>query len=581
MTTATAKRGTKKAKSETKNGSSETAPQEPIVLGKVPKGKYAVIEISLIDDPPGEADRMPRPGDEERIAETARSLREVGQLQPIMVEESAAKAGRYVRVFGRRRLAAARINKAETIGAIVVPPLEPDVRRTIVAVENIQRQDLSPAEEHLAVAELLELVAIDAALSVGGNIKTGIHGRAMSAAEAAALRQEATQSDKGRRHVAAISHDLLLDHRVRGRACEIVAAMLAKSPTWVRDRMYVGRFEAPARALILAGKLPIVHAREIAKVADPVIRAELAENFAIGGIHATADEAGQLEDLRGLVSERLFNLKVVPWKLAAAFADCPPCDGCPSNSATNPGLFDHGGEVSAEMRGGVGMGLQEEGKKLDAVCTDHRCYAKKQRATTAAVATAAKKVLEKEDVSPRTIAFVNPKAISDKVEARKELAGHNDGRAGKVGKKPSGKELAKRARAEAEGAWLKVMRERAEKIVEEVEKLIDKKPGSRAIFTLFQSTRIYDEASRGWNLKKAQKAIKGTLFTRLLKAAANPSWKSVGEIEKHLYAAESIETYSAATSGFVDAIAKAFGVKCPAAPKVEEFIKAKNGGEEE
>ena len=58
--------------------------------------------------------------------------------------------------------------------------------------------------------------------------------------------------------------------------------MLAKSPTWVRDRMYVGRLGDKGRVLVLTGKLPLAHAREIAKVADPDLREDMALDYAAG-----------------------------------------------------------------------------------------------------------------------------------------------------------------------------------------------------------------------------------------------------------------------------------------------------------
>ena len=187
---ATAKSATAKTAAKTP-GAPPTPPElaGPPLLGRVPKGELRELPISSIVDPPGTPDRLERPGDQERIAETARSLREVGQLQPIMVEQSAnpEQPGRFVRVFGRRRLAAARLNKAETILAIVVPPLDSEVRRTIGAVENIQRQDLTPSEEHLAVWELLELSAIDAAVRVRATMPGGRISRSL----------RSTSSDEG------------------------------------------------------------------------------------------------------------------------------------------------------------------------------------------------------------------------------------------------------------------------------------------------------------------------------------------------------------------------------------------------
>jgi cell division protein FtsW (lipid II flippase) len=89
----------------------------------------------------------------------------------------------------------------------------------------------------------------------------------------------------------------------------LVAAMLAKSLTWVRDRMYIGRLDGDGRALVLAGKLPLIHAQEIARVADPKIRAEL-EDFhpvlvLVVPINGALVVVGGLGHLRQVFVERL------------------------------------------------------------------------------------------------------------------------------------------------------------------------------------------------------------------------------------------------------------------------------------
>jgi len=416
-----------------KPAKSEPAPtpapaEPPPVLGVVPKGVLKEIRLKSITDPEGEPDRLPRPGDADRIAETARSLREVGQLQPIMVEEVGDEE--YVRVFGRRRLAAARLNQEldggwrDTIMAIVVPRLAPDVRRTIVAVENIQRQDLTPAEEHLAVAELLELQAFEAAIQLGVPAPVGMDiGRPMTREIADRLvnRANAEMTKKNARL-------LLQDHKVRARACDIVAAMLAKAPTWVRDRMYVGRLDDKARAAMLQDKLPLMHAREIAKVADPDLRSELAISFAAGGEDSVSDvEAGEFEKLRRAVGENLLSLKVIPWRLDVPFASQPACDGCQHNSIAQPGLFDHGGEVSAKMVGGRGV-WSKEATPADlgaGVCTKPSCYAIKLRASKAAVAAAAKRIVDggRKKQDAKVPEFVAEKELEAKVRGRREMRG--------------------------------------------------------------------------------------------------------------------------------------------------------------
>lgn len=418
-----------KSTKSSKPAPSSAPPAEPTVLGVVPKGELREIPLDSIGDPPGTPDRIARPGDDERIAEMARSLREVGQLQPIMVEEAPSPASpKFIRVFGRRRLAAARFNQKHhggkgTILAIVVPPLAADVRRTIVAVENVQRQDLTPAEEHIAVYELLELQALTAAVQL--RISLAPHCGAYSG-KLIDERIAEDLSDASPQLQAAARHDMLLDHRVKARACELVAAMLAKTPVWVRDRMYVGRLGEKSRRLVLEGKLPLAHAREIAKVADPEIREDLARSFAAGGDESISDlEPGHLEDLQDEVRSRVFNLKVVPWRLDAPVGKLPACQGCPHNSATNPGLFEHGGEVSDTMVGGVGRRDWTGRSPRDlpgAVCTMHTCYGEKLRATNGAIGAAAKRIVDggKKPSEAKVPGFIDPAALDKKVRARRE-----------------------------------------------------------------------------------------------------------------------------------------------------------------
>lgn len=401
----------------------DTTPPVTVSMGIVPKGELREIELDLIDEPAGESDRMPRPGDQEAIAETARSMREVGQLQAIMVERREHESTtRYTRVFGRRRIMAARLNNAKTILARVVDPLPPELRRTIVAVENIQRQNLSPAEEHLAVAELLELQALNAAAAVNASVPTGQDlGKSVTPDLARSI--EATYTEL---NLLTLRNNLLANPKVRRHAAEMVAAMLAKSLTWVRDRMYIGRLDGDGRALVLAGKLPLIHAQEIARVADPKIRAELARSYAAGGECSLSDvEPGSLADLRDEVRRRIFALEIVPWKLSLRVGEFRPCEGCPHNSESSPGLFSGDKiEASKQMVGGMGVyAMPTSGP----VCTLHSCYAGKLRITKDAVSAAAKRIVDQErdpKKEPGVVAaFVSDKALKDKIKQRKEYSG--------------------------------------------------------------------------------------------------------------------------------------------------------------
>lgn len=524
----------------------------PIVLGIIPKGELREVALDLIVEPKGQPDRVARPDDDAKIAELARSLREVGQLQPIMVEELVD--GRLCRVFGRRRLAAARLNQDKTILARVIPPLADDVRRTIVAIENMQRQDLTPAEEHLAVGELLELVALEAAVQYGKEIGAGI----------IIDPRLATEYRKGpKTDLAEIVAAVLRSPGARSLAVDIVAAMLAKSRQWVLDRLYVSRLGPKAQLLIRDGKLPLPHAREISKVADPAMRESLAEDYAAGGEESRSNvEAGDLEDLRDKVSQNLFSLKQVGWRLDVPFADKPACDGCPHNSLSNPGLFD-GTDlgVSSQVRQGQGMGFYGDEKRAEklhekGVCTLHSCFIHKTAAVKGPVATAAKTIAD--GGKPQLKPWINPDAVSAKVKERKERAGSRPKSTSSAKKADPTKEEAKRKHEEAKEQW-------AQKFMAEVGKTIEANPIACAYLAMHRLV------SNGYQLKveAVQAAMKANRHTLL---------SMVDAIVEKKHAPHDMPTYSRYYGDDLSRclkFASACGVKVPPEPKLEEFLPKK------
>ena len=90
--------------------------------------------------------------DAQALAELAASIRQVGVLQPILVTEI---EGRYRIIAGERRWRAARLAELEEIPAIV-RPLDEIERMEAALIENIQREDLNPLEEALAVRALMD-----------------------------------------------------------------------------------------------------------------------------------------------------------------------------------------------------------------------------------------------------------------------------------------------------------------------------------------------------------------------------------------------------------------------------------------
>jgi ParB family chromosome partitioning protein len=89
------------------------------------------------------------------ITELAASIREQGVLQPVVVRP---KGDRYLLVIGRRRFAAAKRNRLESIPAVVREMTDQEAAIASL-VENLQREDLAPLEEADAYRKLLEVTS--------------------------------------------------------------------------------------------------------------------------------------------------------------------------------------------------------------------------------------------------------------------------------------------------------------------------------------------------------------------------------------------------------------------------------------
>ena len=91
--------------------------------------------------------------DEKSLAELADSLKQHGQIQPIVVVED---IDGYILVAGERRLRAGKMAKLKTIKAVVVNIDEIQMRQHAL-IENIQRDELNPIELAHAYEELLRV----------------------------------------------------------------------------------------------------------------------------------------------------------------------------------------------------------------------------------------------------------------------------------------------------------------------------------------------------------------------------------------------------------------------------------------
>lgn len=488
---------------------------------------------------------------DESLLELATSMGEHGQRQPIEVE---AKKGRYSLVFGHRRLrAAVRLGWTQLSAIVLHSPLTPEQRDAIRLVENEQHAGTSPVEQCLAIGRMLDKEAQTTVNSKGANWTN-------------------------------------LSKELREDVIHCVAAMVGKSPTWVRDRAYIARLAPKVQALVQDGTLPLEHARLIAAVHSHDDQLEIAESVKANTRHGD-DRPASMEDVRRLCGQRLFSLAQVPWRLDQTVKGLRSCVDCPHNSANAPGLFEHGGAASPDPKAAnTSYGWEHFDKEPKAgVCTEQVCFRTKFKAAQAALGSVSSKVLERvnepnvtkgkkagvmrDAIKELTPEFVKPKALEDRVEARLERAKHNDSRAGKAAKaEPSPQEIAAAKRREAEKAWEEAMRQRAKKIGSLIGPIVARKPGLFAAFVLFTRAKVF-EGTRHYDAAKARRAAQSPAMASLLKRLTTHSWDDIVALEKECGRVFGLlDEWRDGPSGMADKIAEALGVELEAAPTVEDFL---------
>lgn len=122
-----------------------------------PQGDYQAdlrdISVTDIDLNPGQ----PRQGmDKEALEQLAQSIREVGVLQPILVERV---GNRYRIIAGERRFRAARLAGLTAVPAIE-KQLDEQERMLAALIENLQREDLNPLDQAQAIQALMKQGAL-------------------------------------------------------------------------------------------------------------------------------------------------------------------------------------------------------------------------------------------------------------------------------------------------------------------------------------------------------------------------------------------------------------------------------------
>ena len=370
------------------------APSKTSTKSSSPPRQFLDIALDHIQIPPDKTDRAHL--DQAGMDELAASMSSVGLLQPIVVAPTSVLGFRYVLIAGERRLRAARQLKWDKIPALVVADADDEVD-LCRATENLQR--LCRATENL---QRLDLNAIETALVVG---------QMLDDTTADILADQGAEGD--------VKHTVLVAAQIA--AVKRIAGRMGKPERWVRDQLFLHDLDKTTRQLVIDGRLPVRHARELAKMADPEERADLAKRCAA---HAKGGEyAWPFDLLKREVAKRYRTLSSVPWKLDAEFAGKPACTDCPQNSANKPGLFEHAAPAA---------GYSSFKEPAAGVCLNPGCFGAKSAAVTRAASTNARLTVSAAKVAkgktppdkpvkmPTTPDFVQPAkfkaAVADRVD---------------------------------------------------------------------------------------------------------------------------------------------------------------------
>lgn len=512
------------AKSEAKPaaGAGVGAGVEPKVSGQVwPVEDVAISKISI--DPKDKRAAHSA----ESIEELAASMKVDRQLQIIRVRRDGK--GGFIVVFGRRRFLAAKKLGWATIRAEVATLSEMDAVSQS-ATENIQRADITMVEESEEVCRLLELHAAAKPPLVGD----------------VALRK--------------------------------VGEQLGKGETWVRDRFYLARLDGVARDLVLEGRLPLQHAREIAKLADPKEQADVAE-------WAARDKDGHggrsIDYVRSKVAEKYLSLKQIPWELDKRYADKPACSTCRFNSANDAGLFEH------DAKGDVPE-VKDKDDGRAGVCLNARCFEMKKAHAARDIKTASNKAVKLsakgEAVGAASLieAGVVPtglKAATVARAAKQQL----EGSAKPAAKAPTTN--APRERSPEEKAEEKagdLVHKLVNDLQSQVVQAAKKDPQLLVMLMLFTSTETWTTATRHWSEKNRVAAMRSPKLARFIGFLGKPDWKAAQELADDI----DIKSHGIGMYGNIRGVdgwpvlqklAKALGLELKDRPKVEDFMPAKAG----
>lgn len=124
------------------------------------------VHVLPLDELEPNPDQPRQDFDQARLEELAQSIKSQGVMQPLLVR---LNEGKYQIVAGERRWRAAKIAGLEEIPILLREMTDAEVM-TAALIENLQREDLNPVEEALALKKLRENLSItqeDLAAKIG------------------------------------------------------------------------------------------------------------------------------------------------------------------------------------------------------------------------------------------------------------------------------------------------------------------------------------------------------------------------------------------------------------------------------
>lgn len=257
--------------------------KKPTELQETIPEVFPVTPIPVNSIVPSPANKRNFPKDNKDILELGESIKSRGLLQAIVVRKSPKKKGRFELVAGERRWRAFQLMGWEMIPS-VVRELTDSEAHDITAVENIQREDLSPIEEAESIKVLLD----------------------------------------------------------DGREPQEIADRLGKPVSWVVRRARIADLspkwiEAISDEKNELSKWSATHLELIARY-NHAEQDEIFEEYNDGGDTATIT----VKELETALNNRLLMMKSAPWKLTdeTLLPAAGACSTCQKRTSCQPSLFE-------------------------------------------------------------------------------------------------------------------------------------------------------------------------------------------------------------------------------------------------